>query len=131
MILRDFDVETDLTMVSDWWASHDWPPMPADILPSCGRVVEDNGVGLCAGWLYIAECMGWIGWPISNPAEAPHKRGRAMEVLIEDLECIGETAGLKCLMTVTPVISLSELYRKRGWLCGGTQSLELIKRIGG
>lgn len=57
------------TIIDDWWLGHEYPIVPAALLPSLGAVIYDDKGPLIAGWLMMSNSNGvsYIEYIVSNP----------------------------------------------------------------
>ena len=50
----------------DWWPG--WQAPPLTLLPDTGLIVEKNGIGIVAGYIYMTNSKAALfDWVISNP----------------------------------------------------------------
>ena len=104
MKVRYVDFAEDYNDLCEWWIQWDWPAVPVDSLPNTGLIVENEGVKICAAFIYRTDsdiCS--PEWYISNK-EAPRElRKGAIEFLIEAVAKEAKAQGFKKMfMSVEP-----------------------------
>lgn len=92
---RPLNLATDYNDCHQWWTVHKWAPVPAGMLPTnTGIMVENQGVKICAGWIYLTNSpIAWIEWIISNPESDAIIRSTSLDLLIESLSDVARKAG--------------------------------------
>ena len=85
--LQEGDYEN---ILCQWWKDWRWTPPSKDFLPENGTggfMVSDDGVPVCAGFMYRTNSKAvWCDWIVSN-FEYKNKQGRkeAIELLINTI----------------------------------------------
>jgi len=124
----------DYDMLSKWWSDWRWTPPLREILPDNGKggiMVIDNGVPVCAGFLYQTNSgIAWIEFIISN-FEYKDKDGRkeALLYLIEVLTNMAKVAGFSLCYSISMSNPLVNSFKEAGYVAGATNFVELIKKI--
>jgi hypothetical protein len=127
--IKEGDYENFL---SDWWIEWKWKPPLKDFLPDNGTggiVVYDNGIPICAGFLYVTNSkVSWVDWIVSNPKyrKKPHRK-QAMILLIDTLTNISKNLGNKYVYALIKHSSLIETYQLLGYVKGESYTHEMIK----
>jgi hypothetical protein len=113
---RLFHADSDYADIRAWWGARPgWSPIPAEMLPRTGAIVEAAGEKLCAGFLYADGCMGVLEWIVSNPEASPIRRVRAVEALIDTLLGIAWKIGVRRILSTTNNEALERLLVKHGF----------------
>lgn len=118
----------------EWWSKWKWDAPAKDFLPDNGKggfVVTDEGVPICAGFLYITNSkVSWVDWIISNPdyRKKPHRK-QAMILLIDTLTNVSKNLGNRYVYALIKHPSLIETYKQVGYVKGDTYQSEMIKLL--
>lgn len=116
MTIRPFTLE-DYPTIHRWWVDHKWTPLPHDLLPVHGFVVEENGVMILAGWLYQSDSkIGWLEWIISNPESTHEDRSSAIDLLINVVIYKAKELGMKALFSSLKHDGLMKKYLANGFV---------------
>lgn len=82
MKVRDFQSE-DYEIVSQWWGQWGWPAIPLEFLSPEGIVIENDGLPVCATWIYLTNTpICWIENYISDKGADKAIRGDALDLLV-------------------------------------------------
>ena len=110
-------VSGDYPTVEKWWAGHKQAAVPANVLPKCGVVVENNGKPLAAAWLYQDNSVGvaWLAWLVSNPEASPFVVAEALEVLFGATERVARDLQYGLMFTMTERGSLGRWLQRHGF----------------
>lgn len=80
--VREYFAPVDYEMVTEWWASHGHPVVPAHHLPPIGFVAGIDGYDMVAVWIFfdrnapvcflghIVSAPGLTAWQVANAGEA-------------------------------------------------------------
>jgi hypothetical protein len=102
MEYRHYNSE-DYEILAKWWESWGWPAIPEMALPQAeprGVIVTNEGVDICAGFLYKTDsCTCWIENIISNKEAPKELRKGSIEYLIDTIASEAEELGFKVMMT--------------------------------
>lgn len=122
--------EADHTDLCAWWTAHKWAPLPPELLPPTGFLVETDQMKLAAGFLYKTD-GGWalLEFIVSNPLSDKMERSEALDVLIPALIFEAQKAGMKALFTTSDHPSLIERYKKHGLSVSDTGVTHLVRRL--
>lgn len=125
--------EGDYEVFCGWWDSRGFPRIPKEILPD-GWVVEDGGVPILAGWLYLPQGdpmpkIGMFMWPVSNPEAASEARNRAWNHLMSKVDFEARSKGLWMVFTGTAHEPLIERMETHGYVSYETGSANMLKQI--
>lgn len=130
MEIRKFDPETDYVTCTSWWRKHSWPAVPLDLLPKTGLMVEDNGVKLAAGWLYLTDSrFAVLEWVVGNPEASKYDRSTALDLLLISLKDAAKEAKVTTIFTSTEHQGLIDRYRGHGFIETDQKMTNLIARI--
>ena len=118
MITRVVDIEKDYPDLKSWWDYYeDWEPIPKELLPPTGYIVEKNGVPCSAAWLYISNSpCAWMEWVIANPEVDKYTRGKSLIKLFEHITTIADISGIKTIFHATNVETLIKGLKKHGFM---------------
>jgi hypothetical protein len=112
-------ITSDYDTLCEWWGQWGWAAPPIDFLPEegCGGfIVEDNGVGICAGFAYITNSkVGWSEFIISNKEYKSNDRSEAIDLLIETINLLLKNMGCKYVYTSVKNTALINRYKKHGF----------------
>jgi len=132
MNIREFNAEADYPMLAGWWRMHEWPALPAAILPKLGIVVEHAGEPVCAAFLYMDNSVGvcMMEWLTTNP-EAPLKQiPTAIRVLIDFLGQRASEMGYGIMLTTCRQAALARVFQKNGFEQTDDSVIHLVKMLG-
>ena len=125
--LKESDYKT-LVKWWDWWPG--WQAPPLTLLPDTGLIVEKNGIGIVAGYIYMTNSKAALfDWVISNPEYRESDRKDAIELLIQAVERVLQDQGIKYVFSIGRTRSLIETHKKLGWNVDEKPSHELIKNL--
>ena len=95
-----FDINRDYNEVCQWWEAWGWPILPPAFLPKTGIIISNQGVNLCAAWLYRTDSAAcWAENYIANKAAPRDLRQGSMEFLIEELVNEGKKEGFLLMLS--------------------------------
>lgn len=129
MQLRPFLPEIDHATVSAWWAAHNWPAVPKELLTTDGFVaVDDDGTLLAAGWLFVADAapLAMMEWLVSNPDIKPRAAMRALEAIVDAALGSARRSGVRAVFTFCKQQALSRLYQRHGFQKGDEGVTSLV-----
>lgn len=127
--IRRYNHIMDYKKISEWWNKRDSDPIPSNLLPAIGYIVDE----CCAGWLYKTDsdfCL--IEWIVSDPSSDKIERDEALDVLIDTLENEAKKQGFTVMFTSisrdkTP--HLEDRMKKHDFVLGDENMANYIKRI--
>jgi hypothetical protein len=116
----------------EWWKDWGWKPPLKDFLPADatgGIVIYDDGVPVCAGFLYVTNSkVSWVDWIVSNKYyRKKPQRQQAMVLLIDTLTNISRNLGNKYVYALIKHLGLIETYQSLGYVKGESYTAEMIK----
>lgn len=86
-------------ILEKWWKDWDFTPMTPNLLSQNGLIVSNEGVYICAGWLFATDSdMAIIAWLISDKKEKELRKG-CIEHLLLELEKLALRMGFKATFT--------------------------------
>lgn len=107
--------EDNYPILTAWWAFHKWGAVPLDHLPEIGLLVSENGLNLCAGFLYETNSkFALLEFIISNPLCDKLLRDRALDILIDSLIQKAKEKGFKTVFSSIQSTALIKRYEKHG-----------------
>lgn len=125
----------DYNTLVEWWNYYKFPPPAIEFLPDggeCGMmIVSDEGVELCAGFIYETNSkVCWMELIVANPDVTDKElRKEALIALIENLSYLAYEWGYKWIFTSVKHPSLTERYLECGFQVGTTDTKEMIKQL--
>ena len=129
--LQEGDYEN---ILCKWWIDWRWTPPSKEFLPDNGLggfMVYDDGVPVCAGFMYRTNSKAvWCDWIISN-IEYKNRKGRkiAIELLINTIERLAKDLDNKFIYALIKNKPLINTYVKLGYTEASSYSTEMIKKI--
>lgn len=125
MQIKRFE-ESDYSLLCSWWFEHGWNPIPLDLLPKVGYIVDD----ICAGFLYVNNSgLCHLEWIISDPRSDKTARDKALTVLIDTLCSTAKEFNLSAIFTTSSNKILIERLKTHGFNQTDVGVTHLIKRI--
>lgn len=104
--------DKDYPTVLKWLTAQEWPPLPVEVLPKTGFIVDDY----CAGFLYKTDsAIAWLEWVVANPDTDYNKRGEALDNLINSLVTEAKDQGFKIVLTSCQHNRLINRYDNHGF----------------
>lgn len=92
--------EADHGMLSEWWKFHKWEPVTEDALPETGFIFEQDGLPMCAGFIYLTStAMCWLEFLVSNPEGPREYRSSSLDGLIDHMLAFSKASGAKYVFT--------------------------------
>lgn len=129
MRARHFKAE-EHAMVSEWWKAHGFTVIPLSRLPKLGWIVEnENGIPMCAAWLYKDGGLAQLEWIVGNPAARLMARRDAIECLVEQAEREAKLHGVQVIISSLKRNSLVRLFKRKGFLLGDQGLIQVVKEI--
>jgi len=114
-----------------WWKSWRWSPPPKDFLPDRGYMVYYNDEPICAGYMYVTNSnvvlLEWIVSSFSFKDKTIRKE--ALLTLIETVTSLAKSIDKKYVYSLLKNQPLINLYQELGFVKGGYNGQEMIKKI--
>lgn len=125
MQIKKFE-ESDYPLLCSWWFEHGWNPIPLELLPKVGYVVDE----ICAGFLYVNNSgLCHLEWLVSDPRSDKAIRNEALTLLIDSLCSTAKEHNLKAIFTTSNNKNLIERLKNHGFIVTDTSVTHLIKRV--
>lgn len=125
MKVRPFTSD-DLPTAYEWWIAAGWPPMPPEMLPESGYIVD----GLCAGWLYQANSrLAKPEWIVGNPKADRAERSKALDLLINHIDEEAKRLGYSAQFTSTKNPALIKRLLAHGYVVSDEGVTHLVKKL--
>jgi hypothetical protein len=125
----NFDLLKHYGSICDWWRRQGWEPIPLDMLPKTGLVVEEKGLPLAAGFLYSSDAnISWFEFMVTNPDTEKRVNLKAINLLVESILKRSKEMGYPLCFTSTIRPGLVRIYKKHGFQVGDTGSTQLVWR---
>lgn len=125
-------LQSDYDQLCEWWSEWGWShPIPQDMLSSKGVMVYEDGINICAGFLYTMNNapIAWFTFPVSNPFIRGDKRKEAIKLLVETISTMAKTDGAKYIYSALSNNSMIEAQVANGFIKAGKNYTELLKII--
>ena len=92
--------QNDYLMLTKWWESWDWMALPEVTLPATGIIITNQGVDICAAFLYKTDsAVCWAeNFIIDKQAPRDLRRG-AVECLIKQITIEAKEQGFAVMMS--------------------------------
>jgi len=92
--------EQDYAKISSWFIDWGWDAIPLAFLSSCGVVVSNEGVDICAGWVYSTDSAACWGENYISDKNTPKElRVGAIEFLIDRMAEEAKSKGFLVMMS--------------------------------
>jgi hypothetical protein len=129
MDIRLVEKEDYENILCKWWNDWRWTPPTFDMLPKTAIIISNEGIDICAGFLYQTDSsMAWLEYIVSNfEYKKKEKRKEAIEFLINILSELAKDNGYKYIYTSLKSKSLIERYANCGFITGDSNCQEMIK----
>jgi len=126
--LKDNDYEDVLV---GWWKDWRWTPPAKDFLSDKGYMVYCDDEPVCAGFMYVTNSkVVLLEWIISNFNVKNKKvRKEALLTLIEFVTSVARGIEKKYVYSLLKNPSLISLYEELGYVKGGSNGQEMIKKL--
>jgi len=111
---RNWSLDQDYPILVKWWNDWEFGVVPKECLPPNGIMVEEEGIPVCAGGLYIGEGtqFGFMEWIVTDK-QADHRLvHRALKKCIDSIMQFAKDKGLKLVYTATKEQALHKRYQK-------------------
>jgi len=114
MHIRPWSRDTDYDTLVKWWNQHEFGVVPREVLPPDGIIVEEAGVPLCAGGIYIG--MGtefaFMEWVVADKDANKRQLHRALRMCVDALFELAQAKGMQLVFTTTSEGALQKRYIK-------------------
>jgi hypothetical protein len=119
----------DYEMLAAWWQAHEWPAVPAVILPKLGIVVEHDGAAICAGFLYMDNSVGvsMLEWVVANPEASSKRVFAGITMLVDFMSKRAVEMDYGVMLTSCRNQALAKLYRRTGFEVTDDSVVHLVK----
>lgn len=127
--VRHYQPETDYPLFEQWWKTHNWQPVAADMLPKLGVVTEIDGRPAACVWCYMdnSASLAMIEWVVANP-ENTHKESYI--AITHSLQCakkiVSGSFGYKYFMAATSNKSLMKIFSRCGFTATDTDITHFV-----
>lgn len=133
IVIAPFELGDHYPEICEWWrkrAGQGWTYVPSDHLSSLGLVASIDETNVAAGWLYLTNSR-WAltEWLVTNPNARPRDALRGLKAVLRGLEELALRYGASTLFTSVENEGLKRLLIREGFSVGGTQMINLQKRI--
>jgi hypothetical protein len=114
MRVRFWDRDQDYDTLVKWWNDWEFGVVPKECLPPEGIIVEEEGIPVCAGGLYIGEGtqFGFMEWIVTDKHADQRLVHRALKKCIDSIMQFARDKGLKLVYTATKEQALHKRYQK-------------------
>ena len=114
MRIRPWDRDRDYDTLVGWWNDWEFGVVPKECLPPAGIIVEQDGMPVCAGGLYIGEGtqFGFMEWIVTDKKADQRVAHRALKECIDSIMQLAKDRGIKLVYTATKEQALHKRYQK-------------------
>ena len=110
----------------DWWKGHAWTPIPYDMLPKVGFIVNDS----VAGFLYATDSsMCVIEWIVSDPKSDKNLRKESIKILLDHLCNEAKKLGFICCFTYTKNKGLIQKLQENNFIKTDEDMIHFIRSL--
>ena len=111
---RNWSLDQDYPILVKWWNDWEFGVVPKECLPPNGIMVEEEGIPVCAGGLYIGEGtqFGFMEWIVTDRQADQRLVHRALKKCIDSIMQFARDKGLKLVYTATKEQALHKRYQK-------------------
>jgi len=111
---RKWSLDQDYPILVKWWNDWEFGVVPKECLPPDGIMVEEEGIPVCAGGLYIGEGtqFGFMEWIVTDKHADQRLVHRALKKCIDSIMQFARDKGLKLVYTATKEQALHKRYQK-------------------
>lgn len=96
--VRMFTAQTDYAMINAWYEDIKQSPMPLDLYPPTGLIVEINNRPICAGFIWKTDSkIAVFSMPISTMHAEKSHRNVALNELIESVKLQSKLMGFSTI----------------------------------
>ncbi len=111
-----FITDIHYPMIDEWFKARKYKPVPKELLPPTGVVMESDSGPLCAGFLAKTDYgVALIGHLVTNPNADKISRRMALDRVITELSDRAIKEGFKMVGAATNNKSLMKKYVALGW----------------
>lgn len=115
----------DYKFVVEWMESRALDPLPKDLIPEIGGIVD----GIAVGFIYKTDSkMAYMEHYISNPFAESHSRKQAMQMVTAYLIKQARDAGFRYLYASSDKTTICTLAKENGFKYIGNQ-LAFLKEL--
>lgn len=128
MLFRTFNKEQDFPVFDEWWKKRGWIMNPEVLPVGTGFVVENNGVPIAAGWVYLTNSpLAWLEYVVTNPEAGIKERGRCVDLLLSGIIArIKEAGSFKAVFTSLCSRGLMKAYERAGFTKADTGMTNMV-----
>lgn len=120
----------DHFLLGIWWEANGWPKLPAHLMSDFGLMIEEDGVPLAAGWLYLTTSKwAWLEFIVANPTAPLKDRAKAVDYLVERLVEESKGFGATAIFSSVARRSLVKLYEKHGFRVGDQNMTNMVMNL--
>ena len=111
---RSWDRDKDYAILVKWWNQWEFGIVPKECLPPDGIIVENEGIPICAGGLYVCDgtAFGLMEWIVTDKESLPKQTHKALKLCIDAIIQLGKDNGVKMICTCTKEAALHKRYTK-------------------
>jgi len=114
MQIRPWNLDKDYNTLVHWWTQHEFGTVPQECLPPDGIIVENDGVPICVGGLYIGigTQFAFMEWIVGDKRADKKKLHTALKLCIDAIMELARTKNMRLVFTVTAEQALQKRYTK-------------------
>ena len=111
-MVKKFDFNKHYRMLCSWWAKRDMAPIPEDMIPTFGLVVDN----IAAGFIIVTDCnLGFLEFYISNKDAQKIERDLALDLITRGLMEHGQEMGISNFKCDTQIHAIKKRAEKFGF----------------
>ena len=106
--------DPDLATLVKWWNQYEFGVVPREVLPPDGIIVEEAGIPLCAGGLYIGlgTEFAFMEWIVADKNANKRQLHKALKLCVDALFELAKYEGMQLVFTTTSASALQKRYIK-------------------
>ena len=114
MQIRFWNLDRDYDTLVKWWTQHEFGTVPKECLPPDGIIVENDGVPICAGGLYIGvgTQFAFMEWIVGDKTADKRQLHSALKLCIDSIMDMAKSKNMRLVFTVTAEQALQKRYTK-------------------
>jgi hypothetical protein len=131
MEVRSYKTKLDYPYLVQWWKAYkDWIPIEEDFLPETGIMILEQGIPICAGFIYTSNSkLAWLEWIVADPTSDFQVRDDCLGVLLDELIKLAGELGAKAIFSAVKHERMIKRYGKVGFLKTDSGMSHFIRRI--